>query len=87
MRSLAWLKNHCLELVDKGMGHMHPHISAAEVLVILGELEGETPNQAHPGCDQCQGTGYVSIQGHAGGRCSCPVVGAPVKREACDEEA
>lgn len=48
MRSLAWLKNHCLELVDKGMGHMHPHISAAEVLVILGELEQTKPEA----CDE-----------------------------------
>ncbi len=34
--------------------------------------------QAHPDCVQCKGTGYVSIPGHAGGRCSCMVVGVPV---------
>lgn len=36
-------------------------------------------NQAHSECDQCKGTGYVPVQGHAGGRCSCTVVGSPVK--------
>ena len=39
MRTLAWLKNHCIELDRLGVGYMHPHISAVELLVIIGEIE------------------------------------------------
>ncbi len=45
----------------------------------LADLPAMTHSQAHPACDQCNGTGYVSVPGHAGGRCSCTVVGSPVK--------
>ncbi len=79
MRTLVWLKNHCMELDGKGMGYMHPHISAVEVLAIIDQVEGMIQRQAHPECDQCKGTGYVSVPGQAGGRCSCSVVGAPIK--------
>lgn len=32
-------------------------------------------------CQQCKGTGYVSVPGHWGGRCSCTVVGKPVQEK------
>lgn len=46
-------------------------------IVVAGLENVESP---HPDCDQCDGTGYVSVSGHAGGRCSCVVVGKPVRK-------
>lgn len=55
-------------------------ISVPQVEAALERLKAKgLVTQAHSECEQCGGTGYVSVPGHAGGRCSCPVVGAPVK--------
>lgn len=47
---------------------------------IFGPI-GSSASAPNPSCAQCRGTGYVSIPGHAGGRCSCLVTGTPVSRE------
>lgn len=39
MITLERLKNHCLELEQKGLGYLHPHISATDLLVIISQLE------------------------------------------------
>lgn len=42
--TLEQLKNHCMELQDKGLGYMHPHVSAAELLVLIAKLEVRADN-------------------------------------------
>lgn len=54
MRTLAWLKNHCIDLDRLGVGYMHPHISAVEVLAIIAQVESEnnTRSLPPPECEQ-----------------------------------
>ncbi len=48
MRTLAWLKNHCMDLDRMGVGYMHPHISAVEVLAIIAQVESENNTRSLP---------------------------------------
>lgn len=50
---------------------------------IFGPIGGPV-SSPHASCAQCGGTGYVSIPGHAGGRCSCLVTGTPVSHKGPD---
>ncbi len=44
MITLERLKNHCIELDEKGLGYMHPHVSAVDLLVLIAQLEEQADN-------------------------------------------